>query len=87
LSIVGLKDVLINRAESDGHGLACFHWVPASQGMVNWTAVFSELARINFEGPFSVHCEYKVEQNEFMNTLKREVAFFKNKLNESPKKK
>lgn len=87
LSIVALKDVLIQRSESAGHGAVRVHWVPASLGMVNWTAVFSELARINFEGPLSVHCEFKVEENEFNNALKQEITFFKDKLNESLKKK
>jgi len=86
LSIVALKDVLLERSESHTHGVVRSRWVPASQGMVDWTAVFAELARIDFEGPLSVHCEFKTEQNELMPVFKQEVAFFNNKLNESLKK-
>lgn len=77
LSIVALKDVLILRGERADHGAEIRHWVPAGQGMVDWTAVFSELARIGFEGPVSVHCEFDVPEGEFMSTFASEVAFFK----------
>lgn len=81
LSIVGLKDVLITRSESNGHGIAKRSWVSAAQGVVDWTAVFSELARIGFQGPFSIHCEYEIPENRFADTFRREITFFRNQLN------
>ena len=77
LSIIGLKDVLLTRTEKDGHGEISKAWVEAGIGMVDWTAVFSELARIEFDGPLAVHSEFKVPDSEFMPAMKRDVAFFK----------
>lgn len=80
LSIVALKDVFIGRSESNGHGTACAHWVSASKGMVNWTAVFSELARTGFQGPLSVHCEYEIPEKKFAAVFRKEVGFFKDQM-------
>ena len=77
LSIVGLKDVLLTRADKDGHGAISKAWVEAGAGVVDWTGVFSELVRIGFDGPLSVHSEFNVPEREFMATLERDVAFFK----------
>ena len=77
LSIVALKDVLIERQASNGHGKAVTKWVPAGEGMVDWTAVFAELKRLKYDGPLSVHCEFEVSPDQFMDTVKREFAFFK----------
>lgn len=77
LSIVALKDVLKWRVEKNGHGSVGFGVVPASEGMVDWTAVFSDLKRVDYQGPFSIHCEYHVSGPEFWNILRREIAFFK----------
>lgn len=77
LSIVSVKDVLIDRNQVNGHGSIRLSWLPAAKGMVNWTAVFDELARIRFDGPLSIHCEFEVPQEKFMDTVKNEVRFFK----------
>lgn len=80
LSIVALKDVRLERAEENGHGLSRTCWVPAGQGMVNWTAFFAELARLNFAGPFSIHTEFEVAPDAFMRMLKQEVVFYRKML-------
>ena len=77
LSILGMKDVLLHRREKDGHGSKHAEFVEAGRGMVDWTGVFAELVRIGFTGPLSVHCEFEVPKERFLDALKREVAFFK----------
>lgn len=77
LSIISLKDVLLVREEGNGHGKAVAKWVPAGEGMVDWTAVFSELGRARFDGPLSVHCEFRVPKDTFMDVFEREVPFFR----------
>ena len=77
LSIVGLKDVLLTRADKNGHGTASKAWIGAGTGVVDWTDVFSELTRIGFDGPLSVHNELKVPEDELMPAMKRDVTFFK----------
>lgn len=77
LAIVALKDVIKRRVEKNGHGSVGFEVVPAGEGMVDWTAVFSDLQRVNYQGPFSVHCEFHASPPEFWNILRREIQFFK----------
>lgn len=45
--------------------------------MVDWTFVFDCLKRVNFQGPVTVHCEFKCEPEEFLPNAQNEVAFFK----------
>ena len=78
LSILSLKDVLIERVEKNGHGAAKPRWVDAGEGIVDWTAVFSELRRIEYDGFLSIHCEYDIDDDEdWFETFVREVAFFR----------
>jgi sugar phosphate isomerase/epimerase len=77
LSAVAVKDVAINRAVRGGHGQGVSQWVPAGQGLVDWTAVFGELGRVGFDGPVSIHCEYEVPEEEQEATFAREVRFFR----------
>ena len=74
--ILGLKDALLAREEKHGHGAVAIKWVEAGQGMVNWTGVFSELVRIAFDGPMSIHCEFEIPEDGYMAAVRREVAFF-----------
>lgn len=76
LSVLSLKDVRIDRLEKNGHGAAKARWVPAGQGLVDWSAVFSELKRVGFDGPLSVHCEYEVPAHQWFSTFEQEMAFF-----------
>ena len=76
LAIVATKDVRLERVEKNGHGSIKSHWVPAGEGMVDWTAVFSELRGINYNGPVSIHCEFEVSPAEFLPSVRREVEFF-----------
>lgn len=77
LSIVSLKDVMLSRKEKDGHGSTKVDWVPAGEGLVDWTGVFSELKRVGFDGPASIHCEFQVPEAEFSDTFAREIPFFR----------
>ncbi len=78
LSILSMKDVLIERVAKNGHGAAKTRWVPAGEGMVDWTAVFGELRRTGYDGYVSIHCEYDIDEGEdWYGTFVREVAFFR----------
>ena len=78
LSILSVKDVLVERIEKNGHGAAKALWVAAGEGIVDWTAVFTELRRIEYDGFLSIHCEYDIEDEEdWFDTFVREVAFFR----------
>ncbi len=83
LSIVAVKDVLVLRGEGDGHGTETRRWLPAGEGMVDWTTVFSELRRVGYGGPVSVHCEFEVPEDGFTRAFAREIAFFKRMVGES----
>ena len=80
LSIVGLKDVKIVRQARNNHGACAAEFVPAGEGMVDWTVVFDELARIEYKGPLSVHGEFHVPPGAFLETMRRDVRFFKAQL-------
>jgi sugar phosphate isomerase/epimerase len=82
LSIIALKDVLLVREEKNNHGKKVCQWVTAGKGMVDWTAVFSELVRIGFAGPLSIHCEFEVLEQDFITAIKEEISFFRSKLTE-----
>jgi sugar phosphate isomerase/epimerase len=78
LSAVAGKDVIKFRVEKNGHGSYRYKCVPAGEGFVDWTAVFSDLKRVGYDGPLSVHCEWDLEDgNSFFDVLRREVQFFK----------
>ena len=78
LSILSVKDVLVERIEKNGHGAAKALWVAAGEGIVDWTAVFGELRRIEYDGFLSIHCEYDIDDEEdWFDTFVREVAFFR----------
>lgn len=76
LSLVAVKDVLLTRVETEGHGSVTRDWVVAGRGMVNWTKVFACLRDHGYDGPISVHCEFEVPDAEFLDTVGREIAFF-----------
>ena len=78
LSILSVKDVLVERVEKNGHGAAKALWVAAGEGIVDWTAVFGELRRIEYDGFLSIHCEFDIDDDEdWFDTFVREVAFFR----------
>lgn len=76
LSMVAVKDFLLQRIEKENHGAIKRTVVEAGQGTCDWTAIFTELKRIDFDGLVSIHCEFEVEPNEMMDAIRREVAFF-----------
>jgi sugar phosphate isomerase/epimerase len=76
LSVLSVKDVRIERVDKEGHGSKEVRWVPAGQGMVDWTEVSAALKRVGFDGPASIHCEYEVPAAEWMGTFAQEIGFF-----------
>ena len=77
LSIIAVKDVMLTRVETNGHGTKAPHWVQAGFGMVDWTAVAKDLKRTGFNGPVSIHCEFQDAEADFMSAFRREVQFFR----------
>ena len=78
LSILSMKDVLVERVSRNGHGAARARWVAAGEGLVDWTAVFAELRRIRYDGFLSIHCEYELADGaDWFDAFAREVAFFR----------
>ena len=76
LTLVSGKDVIKFRVEKNGHGSYGYECVPAGQGMVDWTAVFRELKRVGYAGPLSVHCEWSVSGEQFLDFVLLEMRFF-----------
>jgi len=83
VSIIGLKDVLLVRQPSNGHGTKKCEWVTAGEGMVNWTTVFADLKRVGYAGPLSAHCEFHIAPERFLAAVKQEIAFFRAQMNEA----
>lgn len=80
LSIVAVKDVRHVRIDKNDHGAVRQEWVEAGMGMVDWTEVFVELARMGFNGPVSIQPEYgKPTSKEFLTAVSADSAFFKKK--------
>ena len=76
LALVSGKDVVKFRVEKNGHGSYGYECVLAGEGMVDWTAVFSELKRAGYAGPLSVHCEWSATGQAFLDLVQREMRFF-----------
>ena len=76
LSIVAVKDVLLTRVEKNGHGSVQRDWVFGGEGVVDWSTVFEQLGKVGYDGPISIHCEFKVAEEEFLPGVAREIAFF-----------
>ena len=76
LAAVSVKDFLLRRQERDGHGVKAQDVVEAGPGMVDWTAVFEGLRDAGYDGPASIHCEFRVAEGEFEAAVAREAAFF-----------
>ncbi len=77
LSMVAVKDFLLERIDVENHGSVKRRVVEAGQGMCDWTAIFTELKRIGFDGSVSIHCEFEAAEDERMDAIRREAAFFK----------
>jgi sugar phosphate isomerase/epimerase len=84
LAVVAFKDVLLVRKVAHGHGSRTVRWVQAGQGMVDWTTVFTELQRVGFDGPCSIHCEFQVPASRESAAVRREAAFFRRAIRHDP---
>ncbi len=53
--------------------------VPLGEGLVPWREVFDILKRIGFDGPFSLHSEYRgLSLRELIEQTRRDICFIKN---------
>ena len=80
LSIVALKDMVkLRKGEGEGYQAETrARCVAAGKGLVDWDLVFSELARVGYDGPFSVHAEYKKpSEEEYIRSLADEFDYFR----------
>jgi sugar phosphate isomerase/epimerase len=78
LSIIALKDVLVEREDRGEEGGRGVKWVTAGLGCVAWSEVFAELARVGYNGPLSVHAEYHAPSpEEHLALLKPEFEYFR----------
>jgi L-ribulose-5-phosphate 3-epimerase len=64
--------------------------VPLGEGMVDWTAYFKLLAKLNYQGPISLHVEYdipgataKEREENTVAAVKRDFAFLKARIREA----
>jgi len=81
LSIVALKDPLREREAHGDEGSMTHEILQAGEGMVAWSEVFAELVRIGYDGPLSVHAEFKSpDRVAHLAAARREVAYFRRKL-------
>jgi sugar phosphate isomerase/epimerase len=74
LKMVALKDFYWERQ----NGRWAVKWCPMGEGMVDWAKVFAAFAAAGFNGPFSVHLEYKAQDE--IAAIARELAFVKKQL-------
>ena len=78
LSVVAFKDVTYSQTVEEGRRATSREFGPCGSGLVDFDEVFGELARVGFDGPVSIHCEYKKDtEEEWVSTAKAEVAFVK----------
>ena len=80
LAAVAFKDAMLWRKGENGHGVPERYFGPAGSGIVNWTQVISELKRVGFDGPISVHCEFKAPEGKLEEVARQEYDFFRSRL-------
>lgn len=71
LKMVAIKDFLWEKAA----GRWRVQWVPLGEGMVNWPEFFAVLAKSGFQGPISLHLEYKAADER--EAMAKDLAFLK----------
>lgn len=78
LAIASVKDVLLTRAECDGHSVIDYQVVPCGTGMVDFDNMFRALRHFQFSGPLTVHCEFEQAQGEaFLRLAEGDIGFAK----------
>jgi sugar phosphate isomerase/epimerase len=80
LAMVGLKDYKPHLHTGEVEGALTWECVLAGQGGVQWRTVFSELAKLNFGGPCSVHAEFEPPKHAphlFLEMAKADIIYFK----------
>ena len=80
LSIVALKDSAYVGEREKEEGAYSPIFPPAGEGMVPWSSVFAELVRTGYDGPLSIHAEFKKQSHEeYLSAVKAEVLYFRQK--------
>jgi sugar phosphate isomerase/epimerase len=80
LAMVGLKDYKPHLHTGEVDGSLTWECVLAGQGGVQWRAVFAELAKMNFQGPCSVHAEFEPPRHAphlFLEMARADIIYFK----------
>ena len=68
----------MTREDAGGHGRRKTTFLQSGEGMVDWTTVLGDLARVAYDGPMSVHCEFvQATDPQFMEKVTKEIAFFR----------
>lgn len=84
LSIVGLKDPRPTFTENGDQGKLEWTETDAGKGAVDWTAVFSALARARYDGPMTINMDYgKPGAPEWMQSAIHNVDYYKKKIVDS----
>jgi sugar phosphate isomerase/epimerase len=86
LAMIALKDFYWEKSAGGWRIRNC----PMGEGMVNWKAYFSMLAKANFHGPVSLHLEYAVpgatpeaQEQSMLAAAARDIAFVNVRLAEA----
>ena len=80
LAMVGLKDYRPHLQTAGLDGSLAWECVLAGHGGVTWSSVFAELARLDFQGPGSVHAEFEPPRHApgmFLEMVKADILYFK----------
>ena len=87
LTMLAMKDFRWERSPKGGWRVEN---VPIGEGMVNWTEYASQLARLRFTGPVSVHVEYDItgptpaaRLEKALDAARRDLQFTKARLDEA----
>jgi sugar phosphate isomerase/epimerase len=80
LSMIALKDFRPHLHSGETEGTLTWEVVLAGQGGVPWRTVFDELARMQFQGPCTVHAEFEAPKHAphlFLEMAKADITYFK----------
>ncbi len=80
LAMVGLKDYKPHLHTGEVDGSLTWECVLAGQGGVPWRTVLAGLAKIDFQGPCSVHAEFEAPRHAphlFLEMARADVTYFK----------
>ena len=74
LKMIALKDFLWRKDASGWKPV----WCAMGEGAVEWKPFFETIAKAKFQGPVSLHLEYKT--SDMVNSIRQDFAFVKNQM-------